>query len=62
MDKFILYLKESYTELMDKVSWPTWPNLIDTAKVVVIATLILAIIIFGMDFLVNGALQFVYSL
>ncbi|MDQ3142313.1 MAG: preprotein translocase subunit SecE [Bacteroidota bacterium] len=53
MDKLVLYFKESYSELLDKVSWPTWPNLLDSAKVVIISSFIIAIIIFVMDFICN---------
>ncbi|MEP7196931.1 MAG: preprotein translocase subunit SecE [Saprospiraceae bacterium] len=61
MDKFILYLKESYHELMEKVSWPTWPNLLDSAKVVVIASVIISIVILVMDLISNAALGFIYN-
>ncbi|MCC6815626.1 MAG: preprotein translocase subunit SecE [Saprospiraceae bacterium] len=61
MDKFILYLKESYHELVDKVTWPTWPNLLDSARVVIVATLILSLIILIMDLVTNKALGFIYN-
>ena len=61
MDKFILYLKESYYELVEKVSWPTWPNLLDSAKVVVIASVIISIVILIMDLISNSALGFIYN-
>ncbi|MBK8955878.1 MAG: preprotein translocase subunit SecE [Saprospiraceae bacterium] len=62
MDKFVLYLKESYHELIDKVTWPTRENLVDSAKVVVFSALLLSLMVFGMDFIVNQVLNFVYSL
>jgi len=62
MDKFVLYLKESYHELIEKVTWPTRENLIDSAQVVVFSALLLSLMIFGMDFIVNQVLSFVYSL
>jgi len=62
MDKFILYLKESYHELIEKVTWPTRENLLDSARVVVFSALLLSLVIFGMDFIVNQVLTFVYSL
>jgi preprotein translocase subunit SecE len=45
MDKLLLYLRESYNELLDKVTWPTWPNLLDSARVVIIASSIIAVVI-----------------
>jgi len=61
MEKFTLYLKESYHELMDKVTWPTWPNLLDSARVVIVASVIIALVILVMDLVSNTALEFVYS-
>ncbi|MDD3637329.1 MAG: preprotein translocase subunit SecE [Bacteroidales bacterium] len=43
------YAKESYTELMQKVSWPTWSELQSSAIVVSIASLIIALVVFLMD-------------
>ena len=40
------YIKESYDELMNKVSWPTWSELQSSSIVVAIATAIIALIIF----------------
>jgi preprotein translocase subunit SecE len=62
MDKILLYLRESYNELMDKVSWPTRQNLVDSAKVVVVSALMLSVVVFVMDFVVNQVLNFIYSL
>ena len=62
MDKFMLYLKESYHELMERVSWPTKENLVDSAKVVVFSALLLSVLVFVMDFVVNQLLKFVYSI
>lgn len=50
MSKVTTYIKESYTELVEKVSWPTWEELQDSVVVVMIASLIIALIIFTMDF------------
>ena len=45
MAKFSLigYFKESYDEWMHKVSWPTWSELQNSAIVVSVASLIIAI-------------------
>jgi preprotein translocase subunit SecE len=61
MDKLVLYFKESYNELMDKVTWPTWPNLLDSARVVIVASVIISLIILVMDLVSNGLLGFVYN-
>jgi preprotein translocase subunit SecE len=50
MSKTTAYIKESYTELMEKVSWPTWEELQDSVVVVMVASIIIALVIFVMDF------------
>lgn len=62
MDKFWLYVKESYQELMTKVTWPTWPNLLSSGRLVVVATIMLALIIFLMDLVSKQALSVIYNL
>ena len=62
MDRIILYIKESYNELVNKVTWPSWSNLYSSTIVVLIASVILALIIFVMDFISNTVLQQIYGL
>ena len=62
MDKIRLYLTECYDELTNKVTWPSWPNLVDSAKVVLIATMVITSIIFIMDLISNSVLNVVYGL
>ena len=62
MSKFINYLKESATELTKKVTWPTWPKLQSSALLVLVATIILAVIVFIMDYSFQHLMEFVYSL
>ena len=45
----VTYIKESYDELMNKVSWPSWSELQSSSIVVAIASVIIALIIFVMD-------------
>lgn len=45
----IKYAQESYNELIHKVSWPTWNELQNSAIVVSIASLIIALTVFVMD-------------
>ncbi len=45
------YLEESYSELVNKVTWPTWSELQESTILVFLSMLILAVIIFFMDFL-----------
>ncbi len=62
MRKFINYLKESYTELTKKVSWPTWDKLQSSALLVMIATVVFAVVIFAMDFAFRHLMTFIYTM
>ncbi len=44
------YFAESYNELMNKVSWPTWKELQGSAIIVLFTALLIALIVFMMDF------------
>jgi preprotein translocase SecE subunit len=48
---FKTYLSESYNELVNKVSWPTWKELQSSAIVVLVSALIISLIVFLMDFI-----------
>ena len=56
------YIKESYDELMNKVSWPSWSELQSSSIVVAIATIIIALIIYVMDSAFSNAMKLFYSL
>ena len=60
MNKVIAYCKESYSELVNKVSWPTWKELQNSAVVVMIASLIIALAIAGMDMVAKFVLNDVF--
>ncbi|MDD2488448.1 MAG: preprotein translocase subunit SecE [Bacteroidales bacterium] len=70
MSKIINYVKDSYDELMHKVSWPTMSELQNSTIVVFVASLIIALIIFIMDIsfgvhptlLWKGLLGYLYSM
>ena len=62
MRKFINYLKESYAELTKKVSWPSWDKLQSSAIVVMVASVIFALLIFGIDFVIEAAMKLIYTL
>ena len=47
--KIVAYIKDSFDELLHKVTWPTWEELQNSSVVVAIASLIIALIIFLMD-------------
>jgi preprotein translocase subunit SecE len=60
MAAVIEYVKESYIELTQKVTWPTWRELWNSAVVVLIAAVIIAMLIFGMDRVIQFVLDKIY--
>ena len=58
MAAIITYLKESYDELMNKVTWPTWKELQESTVLTFISILILSALIFLMDFVLMGGKSF----
>lgn len=61
MNKIVSYLKESYKELTEKVTWPNWEQLQQSTMIVLVSTLVITAIISLMDFAAGGALKFVYN-
>ena len=62
MKKVISYIKDSYNELVYKVSWPTRSELSSSAVVVMFASLIIAVLIGVVDFGFEAVRNFIYSL
>ncbi len=60
--KIKLYFQEAFNELIHKVSWPTWSELQNSAIVVMIASLIIALIIFVMDYGFQNLMDLIYSM
>ena len=61
MNKIINYIKESYNELVHKVSWPTQQELTSSTVVVMTASLIMAIVLFAIDFSFKSIVSFFYD-
>lgn len=62
MKKVVSYIKDSYNELVYKVSWPTRSELSSSAVVVMFASLIIAVLIGVVDFGFEAVMNFIYSL
>ncbi|MEI6766464.1 MAG: preprotein translocase subunit SecE [Bacteroidota bacterium] len=62
MSKVANYIKDSYDELMHKVSWPTWSELQNSAIVVSVASLIIAVMVYLMDVTFSTVLTQFYKL
>ena len=55
-------IQESYTELRYKVSWPTQKQLINSAVLVLIASIVIAFVIMIIDWIFDHLMQLVYSI
>jgi len=62
MNKVTLYLRDSYKELLEKVSWPTWTQLQQSTVIVLVATIIITAVVWAMDLVAQSALKLIYSL
>lgn len=61
MNKIATYFRESYKELMEKVSWPTWTQLQQSTMIVLAATLVITFIVLAMDSVASNGLKLVYN-
>ncbi|MBK3516800.1 preprotein translocase subunit SecE [Carboxylicivirga marina] len=61
MNKITTYFKDVQNELVNKTSWPSWSELTNSAIVVMIASVIIAGIIFAMDYSFDNILDWVYK-
>jgi preprotein translocase subunit SecE len=61
MNKISTYFRESYKELLEKVSWPTWSELQQSTVIVLVATLVITVIVWIMDLISSSVLHLVYS-
>ena len=58
--KITNYCKESYDELVHKTTWPTRSELTNSAVVVLSASLLIALVVFAMDFVFQSAMEVIY--
>lgn len=52
------FLSDVQTEIQ-KVTWPDWPQLKNSTYVIIVFVAVVALLIFGMDFVVNNVLEIV---
>ncbi|HTI12741.1 MAG TPA: preprotein translocase subunit SecE [Puia sp.] len=62
MNKITTYFRESYKELMEKVTWPSWPQLQQSTVIVLVATILITFLVWIMDVASSSVLHFTYSL
>ncbi|MDE7160470.1 MAG: preprotein translocase subunit SecE [Muribaculaceae bacterium] len=55
-------IKESYDELVYKVSWPTQKQLVNSSVLVLIASIIIAVFIWAVDKVFNLLMETIYGI
>ena len=58
--KFFKYCRTCYNELAHEVTWPTRQELTGSAVLVLTASLIIAVVVFAMDFTFEKIMGLVY--
>ncbi|HVM88493.1 MAG TPA: preprotein translocase subunit SecE [Puia sp.] len=61
MNKISTYFRESYKELVEKVSWPSWKELQQSTVIVLVATLLITLVVGLMDVASSSVLKMIYS-
>jgi len=61
VEKVTGYIKDSYLELRNKVTWPTLKELQNSSVLVLIASIIISLIIYVMDAGFGQILGFIYD-
>jgi preprotein translocase subunit SecE len=61
MNKIGTHFRESYRELVDKVTWPTWGQLQQSTVIVLVATLLITAMVWVMDIASENLLKLIYS-
>jgi preprotein translocase subunit SecE len=62
MNKLTAYIKDSYKELVEKVTWPNWEQLQQSTMIVLGATAFITLVVWIMDTVSSGTLGFIYSI
>ena len=54
-------VKESYNEMVHKVSWPSYKELTQSAALVLVASIILALVVWAMDWCFEELMTMIYK-
>ena len=60
--KILTDLQDSYNELVHKVSWPSKKDLANSTVIVMVASILLAILIWAIDMVFDLVMNFIYGL
>jgi preprotein translocase subunit SecE len=58
---FITYVKESYNELTNHVTWPTWEEAQKLTITVAVFSIIFALIVAGIDYVFSNAIEVYFN-
>ena len=61
MANVVEFLRESYVDMTQKVTWPTWSELQNSAVLVLVASIIISLLILAMDETAGTALKMFYK-
>jgi preprotein translocase subunit SecE len=61
MNNIISYIQNAYQELAYKVTWPTFSELQNSAVVVLIASLMIAFLVWAMDISASNVATAIYN-
>jgi preprotein translocase subunit SecE len=61
MIKVVDFFKDSYQELVHKVTWPKYGSLQNSAILVLVASLIFALLIGAIDYVLRNGIEFYYE-
>ena len=62
LKKLFTDIEESYNELVNKVSWPTRSQLVNSTVIVMVASIILSLVIFAVDWVIDLGMHGIYSI
>ena len=61
MSRIITFFRESYEEMVHKVSWSKYSDLQNSAVLVLVASLIFALMIGAIDYAFENLMEFIYQ-
>lgn len=61
MNQLVSFFKESWNEVASEVTWPKWGELQSSATLVLVASLIFALVVGAIDFLIDNSLRLLYQ-
>ena len=62
MGKFTNNVKESFVELTKKTAWPSWDKLQNSAILVMVTTVLLAVVLWLIDLAFQSLMSLIYTL